>query len=614
MEERHRGEHTIAGSFYPAWPLPFLRLLFLTDDGRTDGHVVRSVRAKGHSNTYAQKPAVPIRATAFVWHDRWNEKKLRCRPLRPACLNMRRRKVHVYSSASALATCTAVVGLAAAAAVFGGGAANNIPSVVDAVPIDELHDKSQTQYNAKNRMRRRQDGSNGRKSDQERNLGLLSDLQNHAGTVPDESGGHLVAGRSQSRHRIRRHNPDGLLTKLLEAEPVNTVTQTDVSQVSQGRTSASNVIYSSELFPRDGHQQLILVGDVITVQTTQADIPTDFIVGANNQVFDTTSGQPVAVQPVVFWNQSKRGFENSSGIDVPVDISVVYVSDSSSYFSGDSTQGRYEIRNGKLYYIRADGTAINTGFTVENGTNELIFIKSDGAIDRTGVAYRAGDQQFILISSGEIVQFEITTETITVVEEKVTEDQVVVETDAGIVIIEENSDAQGGVVGGDGNDDSSDEDCKSTVKSYRGKGRGGGGRGKGKGRYRRHRSRGKGRSYSKSKKKKSKSRSKSSSSKSKKKKSKSKSKSSKGSRRLVEMELLDDETDEIGRQLKSSKRSSHSKSKRSSHSKSSKSSYSGTGKGRYYSGKGRGKGYSPSRSKKKNKKKASTKKKNNRCD
>ena len=490
--------------------------------------------------------------------------------------SMRRRKV--CSSTSALATA-----VAAAAAVFG-GAANNIPSFVDAVPIDELHDNSQTQYNAKNRMRRRQDGSSGHIIDQERKLGLLSNLPNHVDYVsnePDESAVHLVAGRSQSRHRIRRHkgdDPDGLLTKLLEAEPVNTVTQTDVSQAAQGRTSASNIIYSSELFPRDGHQQLILVGDVITVQTTQADIPTDFIVGASNQVFDTSSGQPVAVQNV-FWNQSTRGFVDSSGNNIPVDISVEYVSDSGSYFSGDSTQGRYEIRNGQLYYIRADGAAINTGFTIETGTNELIVINGDGSVDRTGVAYRASDEQFILISSGEIVQFEITTETITTVEEKVAEEQIVVETGAGNIIIEENSDAIGGVVGGnnnggDGNDDSSDEDCKSTVKSYRGK------RGrrdvKGKGRYRRHRSRGKGRSYSKSRKKKSKS-----------------SKSSKGSRRLVQMEL-NDENDEIGRQLKSSKGSSHSKSSKSS-----------------YSGKGRGKGHSSSRSKKK---KTSTKKKKNRCD
>ena len=49
MEERHRC--CDAGSFY----LHILSLLqfFLLTDGRTDGgHVVRSVRAKGHSNTY----------------------------------------------------------------------------------------------------------------------------------------------------------------------------------------------------------------------------------------------------------------------------------------------------------------------------------------------------------------------------------------------------------------------------------------------------------------------------------------------------------------------------------------------------------------------------------
>lgn len=474
-------------------------------------------------------------------------------PSSSPCLEQNMRRRRIYSFISALAT---------AAAAVSGGAANNIPAVVDAVPIDELHDESQAHYNAKNRMRRRQGGWNGHISMKRRKLGLLSDL--HISTEPDESGVQLIAGRSQ-RHRIRRHkgdDRDGLSTKLLLAEPVNTATQTDVSQVAQGRTSASNVIYSSELFPRDGHQQLILVGDVITAQTTQADIPTVYIVGANNQVFDTSSGQPVAVQNV-FWDPTTSGFVDSNGNNIPVDISVEYESDSASYFSGDSTQGRYEIRNGQLYYIRADDTAINTGFTIETGTNELIFIDGDGSVDRTGVAYRASDEQFILISSGEIVQFEITTETITTVENKVTTDQVVVETGAGNIIIEENSDAIGGVVGGnnnggDGNDDSGDEDCKSTVK-YRGKGGRRGG--KGKGRYRRQ-----------SKKKKSKS---------KKKKSKS-SKSSKGSRRLVQMEL-DDESDGFGRHLKSSKGSSHSKSSKS---------YSGKGKGRSYS----------------------KKKKNNRCD
>lgn len=521
---------------------------------------------------------------------------------------MRRRKGYVPPATATLVMVTAV---------FGGAA--NVPLVVADEP--NFHDDSSHSANRKGRMRQRQNIPN-HLSEQNRNLGLLADLQNNHHTSTENADGAMVAGQSESRHRIRRHNGDDLdsiLAKLFAAEPVNAAAQTDVSQIVKGRRPDSSTVYSTELFPRDGHQQLILKGDVITVQTTQGDIPTDFIVGPNNQVFDTSSGQPVAVANV-FWNPSTKGFINSSGQEIPVDISVEYVSDSGSYFSGDSSQGRYEIRGEELYYIRADGTVINTGFIIESGSNELIFINGDGSVDRTGVQYRESDNQFILASSGQVVQFEITTETITVVEDKVTEEQIVVETGGGNVVIEENSDAVGGVVGGDsddgngGDDDSSDDDCKSksksTVQSYRGKGRSS--RSGGKGRYRHHRSRGKGkgkgkgRSYSKSKKK--------SSSKSK------KSSTGKGSRRLAETDTDGEEVGNLRRYLKSSKGSSHSsKSSYSGKGKGGSSSgtgkgrsySSGKGKGRSYSGKGGGKGYSSSSSKTK---KVNRKKKKDRCD
>ena len=546
---------------------------------------------------------------------------------------MRRRKGYVPpATAAALVMVTAV---------FGG--ASSVPLVVADEP--NFHDGSSQSANRKGRMRQRQDIPNHlSEEEQNRNLGLLADLQNNHHTSTKNAEEAMVAGRSESRHRIRRHNGDDLesiLAKLFVAEPVNAAAQTDVSQMAKGRRPDSSTMYSTELFPRDGHQQLKLKGNVITVQTTQADIPTDFIVGPNNRVFDTSSGQPVAVGDV-FWNPSTNGFINSNGQVIPVDISVEYVSDSGSYFSGSSSQGRYEVRNGDLYYIRADDTEINTGFIIEAGSNELVFINGDGSVDRTGVKYRESDNQFILASSGQVVQFEITTETITVVEEKVTEEQIVVETGAGNVVIEENSDAVGGVVGGgsddgnggggsnDGND--GDDDCKSksksTVQSYRGKGRSS--RSGGKGRHRRHRSRGKGkgkgkgkgRSYSKSKKKSSSKSKKSSQSRGKgkgrsysksKKKSSSKSKKSssgKGSRRLAETDIDDEEVGNLPRYLKSSKGSSHS-SKSSYSGKGKGRSSSGKGKGRSYSGKGGGKGYSSSSSKTK---KVNRKKKKDRCD
>ena len=536
---------------------------------------------------------------------------------------MRRRKGCVVPPATAA--------LVMVTAVFGGAATD--PLIVADEP--NFHDGSSQSANRKGRMRQRHNIPNHLSEEQNRNLGLLADLQNNHHTSTKNAEEAMVAGRSESRHRIRRHNGDDLesiLAKFFAAEPVNAAAQTDISQMAKGRRPDSSTVYSSELFPRGGHQQLKLKGDVITVQTTQADIPTDFIVGPNNQVFDTSSGQPVAVANV-FWDLSTNGFINSNGQVIPVDISVEYVSDSGSYFSGDSSQGQYEVRGRELYYIRADGAVIDTGFTIEAGSNELIFINGDGSVDRTGVQYRESDNQFILASSGQVVQFEITTETITIVEDKVTEEQIVVETGAGNVIIEENSDADGGVVGGDGDgngnggsgggDDSSDDDCKSksksTVQSHRGKGRSS--RSGGKGRHRRHRSRGKGkgkgkgkgRSYSKSKKKSS-SKSKKSSqsrgkgegkggsySKSKKKSSSKSKKSGKGPRRLAETDTDDEEVGNLQRYLKSSKGSSHS----------SKSSHSGKGKGRSYSGKGGGKGYSSSSSKTK---KVNRKKKKDRCD
>ena len=473
-----------------------------------------------------------------------------------------------------------VAAVTAAAAVLRCAAKNNDPSV--AVQLDErppanLHDDPQLLYSEMGRIRKRTDYSNIQLYERRRNLGLLSDSQNHADymyvSTETESDVQALVG-SQSRHRIRRHkgdDPDGLLAKFLVAGPVNAATETDISHVAQGHNSESSTIYSSALFPRDGHQQLTLVGNVITVQTTQADISTDYIVKENNQVYNTNSGQPVAVQNVlIFWNPSTNGFVDSSGNNIPVDISVEYVREGGNYFSEDSAQGRYEIRNGQLYYTRTDGAVINTGFTIEAGTNELIYTCTDAAasVDRIGVAYRESDGQFILIdSSKKVVQFAITPETITAVKDKVTKGQVVVETCAGNIVIEEKFDAAGGLAGGDG-----DDDCKNNGKGYLGKGKRRGG--KGKGRYRRHRSRGKGRgrSYSKSKKK--------------------QSKSSKGSRRLVEMDF-GEEADKIVRNLKSSKGSSHSKS--------SKASSSGKGKGRFYSGKGDGKGYSTSRSEKKKK-------------